>query len=103
MRDKKEQILTLTLPEKKDSGSLLNSLDMPELSAEMQQAMNRAAEEVARMTPAIVEKVQQSELCRKAIEKKLKDSERTLRDRQKEIHEWQEKLRHELSGEWTEI
>jgi len=103
IRDKKEQNLTLTLPEKKDSGSLLNSFDMPEFSAETQQAINRAADEVARMTPAIMEKVQQSGLCRKDMEKKLKDAERTLRDRQKQIQEWQEKLRHELSGEWTEI
>jgi membrane-associated protease RseP (regulator of RpoE activity) len=113
MRDKKEQNLTLTLPEKKDSGSLLNSFDMPEFSAETEQAINHAAEEVARMTPAIMEKVQQSGLCRKDMEKKLKDAEQTLRDRQKEIQkwqgkesqekEWQEKLRHELSGEWTEI
>ncbi len=110
MRDKKEQNLTLTLPEKKDSGSLLNSFDLPEFSAETQQAINRAADEVARMTPAIMEKVQQSGLCQKEMEKKLKDAEQQLRDRQKEIQkwqeqekEWQEKLRHELSGEWTEI
>jgi tRNA/tmRNA/rRNA uracil-C5-methylase (TrmA/RlmC/RlmD family) len=110
IRDKKEQNLTLTLPEKKDSGSLLNSFDMPEFSAETQQAINRAADEVARMTPAIMQKVQQSGLCRKEMEKKLNDAERTLRDRQKEIQEWQEqekewqeKLRHELSGAWIEI
>jgi membrane-associated protease RseP (regulator of RpoE activity) len=104
MRDKREQNLTLPLPEKKDSGSLLeNSFDMPEFSAETEQAINRAAEEVARMTPAIMESIQKQGLCRKDMEKKLKEAERTLHDRQKEIREWEEKLRHELSGEWTEI
>lgn len=82
---------------------MLNSFDMPEFSAETQQAINRAADEVARMTPAIMEKVQQSGLCPKEMERKLKDAEQQLHDRQKEIEEWQVKLRHELSGEWTEI
>jgi serine protease Do len=36
MREKREQILTLTIPEKKDSGSLLEeSFDVPEISAEV--------------------------------------------------------------------
>jgi serine protease Do len=109
MREKREQNLTLTLPEKKDSGSLENSLDidMSDISVETQQAINRAASEVARITPAIVEKLQQQGLCRKALEKKLEDAQRTLQDRQKELEELQkdrqQKLLHELSGEWTEI
>jgi len=110
MRDKKEQTLTLTLPEKKDSGSLLNSFDIPEVSAETEQAINRAAEEVARMTPAIMESMQKHGLCPKNMEKKLKDAEQDLHDRQKELQiwqekekDWQEKVRHEVSGEWTEI
>ena len=113
IREKREQNLTLTLPEKKDSGSLLeDSFDMPDFSAETQQAINRAAEEVARVTPAIVEKLQQQGLCPKDLAKKLQDTQRKLRDRQKQLRDgqqdgqgkdWQQKLRHELSGEWTEI
>ena len=39
MRDKKEQNLTLTLPEKKDSGSLLeDSFDLSDFTAETEQA-----------------------------------------------------------------
>jgi membrane-associated protease RseP (regulator of RpoE activity) len=97
IREKREQNLTLTLPEKKDSGRLLeDSFDMPDFSAETQQAINRAAEEVARVTPAMVEKLQQQGLCAKDLEKRLQETQRELRDRQ-------EKLRHELSGEWTAI
>lgn len=109
IREKREQNLTLTLPEKKDSGSLLeDSFDMPDFSAETEQAINRAAEEVARVTPAIVEKLRQQGLCTKDLEKELQDTQRKLGDQQKQLRdgrqkEQQEKLRHELSGEWTEI
>jgi len=96
MREKREQNLTLTLPAKKDSGSLLeDSFDLPVLTAETQQAINRAGAEIARMAPAIAEKIQKN-LCPKDMEKRLQDSQRMMQERQ-------QKLRHELSGEWAEI
>jgi predicted metalloprotease with PDZ domain len=107
MREKREQNLTLTLPEKKDSGSLLeDSFDIPDFTAETEQAINRAGEEIARMGPAIMEKVQQQALCWKDMEKRLRDSQRIMQEQQQELQERQErqqKLRHELSGEWAEI
>src|ERR1039457_1330876 len=43
MREKREQNLTMTLPEKKDSGSLMeDSFDVPDITAETEQAINRA-------------------------------------------------------------
>jgi serine protease Do len=101
MREKREQNLTLTIPQKKDSGSLLeDSFDVPDFTAETEQALNRAGEEIARMTPAIMEKVQQSlrskDMDLKCIDEKLQALER-------EMQEKQQKLRRELSGEWTEI
>ncbi len=104
MREKREQNLTLTLPEKKDSGSLLeDSFDIPDFTAETEQAINRAGAEIARIGPAIMEKVQQQALCWKDMEKRLQDSQRKLRERQQEMQERQQKLRHELSGAWAEI
>ncbi len=100
MREKREQNLTLTLPEKKDSGSLLeDSFDIPDFTAETEQAISRAGDEIARMGPAIMEKVQQAMRCRD-MKQRLQDSQRKLQDRQQER---QQKLRHELSGEWAEI
>jgi predicted metalloprotease with PDZ domain len=100
MREKKEQNLTLTLPEKKDSGSLLEDsfdVDIPAITAETQQAINRAGDEIARMAPAIAEKVQREySLHMKGLEKQLQDS-------QQEMQERQQKLRHKLSGAWAEI
>jgi len=104
MREKREQNLTLTLPEKKDSGSLLeDSFDIPDFTAETEQAISRAGDESARIGPAIMEKVQQQSMRCRDMEKRLQDSQRRLQDRQQEMQERQKKLRHELSGEWAEI
>ena len=105
MREKREQNLTLTLPEKKDSGSLLeDSFDIPEFTAETEQAINRAGDQMARMAPLIAEKVQHEyTLHMKDMEKQLQDSQRRLQDRQKEMQERQQKLRHEISRDWAEI
>jgi membrane-associated protease RseP (regulator of RpoE activity) len=91
MREKREQNLTLTLPEKKDSGSLKeDSFDVPDITAETEQAINRAGDEIARITPAIMEKVQQTlaltlhsrDIDLRDIDKKLQDLQRKMQDRQ---------------------
>src|SRR6202140_2023649 len=98
MREKKEQNLTLTLPEKKDSGSLLeDSFDIPDFTAETQQAINRAGDELARMGPAIMEKIQKN-LCPKDMEMRLEDSQRLMHEQQQQMQERQQKLGHGLSG-----
>lgn len=103
MREKREQNLTLTLPEKKDSGSLLeDSFDVPDFTAEAEQAIGRAGDEIARMAPAIAEKVQRN-LCPKDMEKRLRDSQRMMHEQQRKMQDRQQKLRHELSREWAEI
>jgi membrane-associated protease RseP (regulator of RpoE activity) len=104
MRDKREQNLTLTLPDKRDSGSLLeDTLNIPEISAETEQAINRAQEEIARISPAIAEKLAQGAAQCEDAAKRQQEREQRLRERQKRMQEQQQKLRRELSGEWTEI
>ncbi|MFY9644250.1 MAG: PDZ domain-containing protein [Terriglobales bacterium] len=105
LREKKEQNLTLPLPQRKDSGSLLeDSFEVPEFSAETERAMNRAGAAMARMAPAFLEKWQQEESrWQSDIEKKLEDSQRKLQDKRKEMQDREQKLSHELSGLWTEI
>jgi serine protease Do len=101
MREKKEQNLTLTLPEKKDSGSMMEeSFDVPDFTAETEQVINRAGDEIARMAPAIMEKVQQT-LRLKDMD--LKNIDKSLQDLQRKMQDRQHKLCHELSGEWAEI
>ena len=109
MREKKEQTLTLTLPEKKDSGSLQEeSFDCPEFSLETEQAINRAEEEVlARVGPAIMQKAQQalrsSDMDLRHLDKKLQDFQQKMEERQQRMQERHHRLRHELSGDWAEI
>ncbi|HEY4840921.1 MAG TPA: PDZ domain-containing protein [Terriglobales bacterium] len=104
MRDKREQNLTLTLPDKRDSGSLLeDTLSIPEISAETEQAINLAQEEIARISPAIAEKLAQGAAQCEDATKRQQEREQRLRERQKRMQEQQQKLRRELSGEWTEI
>jgi len=111
IRDKKEQKLTLPLPEKKDSGSLLeDSFDVPDFSAETQDALNRVREEVARLSPTIRETVhaeaervqQQATRCRDA-QKMQQDSQQKMQDRELQMQKQQQRLRQELSGKWISI
>jgi membrane-associated protease RseP (regulator of RpoE activity) len=96
VRDRKEQNLNLTLPDKKDSGILLEeSFDLPEVTADVQIELSRAGEEIARMAPAL-EKLQRNTPCFNKLQQKLQDSQKKLQQRT-------EKMRHEFSGEWTEI
>jgi membrane-associated protease RseP (regulator of RpoE activity) len=104
MRDKREQNLTLPLPEKKDSGSLLeDTFDLHDLEAETEQAINLAGDEMARLAPAIAERVQQQAMRWRDMGKRLQERQKKMQERQQEMQERQQKLRHELSGEWAPI
>ena len=112
IRDKKEQKLMLTLPEKKDSGSLLeDTFEVPDFSAETQDALNRVREEVARLSPAIretihaeAEKVQQEATRCRGAQQRLQDSQqKRMQDRELQMQKQQQRLRQELSGKWISI
>jgi C-terminal processing protease CtpA/Prc len=96
VREKKEQNLTLTLPEKKDSGSLFEeSFQVHDLAADAELQMSRFGEQMARLQPTL-EKMQQKTLL-------LKDLQQNLQDFQRKIWDQGEKCRHALTGEWAEI
>jgi serine protease Do len=118
MRDKHEQNLTLPLPDKKDSGHLLeDSFRIPEISAETELAIDRAQDEVARLGPEMekaqremqraAERQKRSQEClqrhQKDLEKHPQDQQQRMEERQQRMLERREKLRHELNGTWTEI
>jgi membrane-associated protease RseP (regulator of RpoE activity) len=104
MREKREQNLTLPIPEKKDSGSLMeDSFDLNNIEAETEQAINRTGDVVARLTPVITEKVQQQVIRWEDMEKKFQEEQKKMQQLQQEMQQRQQKLRHELTGEWAEI
>jgi hypothetical protein len=96
IRDKREQNLTLTLPDKKDSGDLMEeSFEVPELNAEAEMELSRTGAEIARMAPTL-DKLQRNTPCYNKLQRRMQDS-------QKKLQQQSEKMRHEFTGEWTEI
>ena len=96
VREKKEQNLNLTLPAKKDSGTLIEDsfdIDVPDL-AETEVQLGRLGDQMALVRPAL-EKVQ------RRIQSK--DFQKVLQDSQRKMQELQEKLSHERCGDWAEL
>jgi len=120
MRDKREQNLTLPLPDKKDSGQLLeDSFAIPEISAQTQLAIDKVQGELAGLGHSLdMEKLQhemeqateaQKHLqgCLKHQQEDLKkhaeEQQKKMLELQQKMLQQQEKLRHELNGSWAEI
>ncbi|HLX85674.1 MAG TPA: PDZ domain-containing protein [Terriglobales bacterium] len=104
MREKREQNLTLTLPEKKDSGSLQeNSFDEGDSSAEMEQALNRAGDELAEMSPAITREVERAwNVTGEDAQERLRELREEEQDRKKELEERKKEIQNQLRGEARE-
>jgi hypothetical protein len=129
IRDKHEQNLTLPLPERKDSGNMLEeSFDLPDLNADtyvdlseveeiaqaqpqIQYAIRKAQEEVERARPEIekAERQAQEELQKhKAdIDRAMSESRvaadeinRQWRDQQREMNHQIHKMQRDLQREW---
>jgi transcriptional regulator of heat shock response len=121
VRDKKEQNLNLTLPERKESGDLLEeeeSLEGPLIDAESYDALTKVRSEIAKLRPQMelavddarksVQDAQKS-LCegqKKFRDEALKTAEkeqRKFRNRQEKLKMQLDRLRQEMSGNWLEI
>ena len=112
IRDRKEQSLTLMLPEKKDSGEMIEeSFDENDFSAATQEVMSQVGEEVARMTPALAMKVEeevnqqvkeQSGRCRE-LQKELQNSPHKMRGKQQQFIFEMQRIKKQFSGDWADI
>jgi serine protease Do len=120
IRDKKETTLTITLPERKDSGEMIDeSFEMPELDAETQIELSKVRDEIAKLQPQMqlardeakksAEEVskaycdqqkQQAEKIKKEIEPQIR---RELEKSRQKLQKDMEKLRHQMQGDWLEI
>jgi serine protease Do len=99
IRDKKEQLITITLPDRKQSKTF-ESFDVPALDAEtsdeiselqaqlahlqpeMEEAVNRAT---AQMTPEIQRETREARKYAEQIKREMRDLQRELKDSQREI------------------
>jgi serine protease Do len=96
IRDKKEQTLTITLPERKDSGEVIEeSLEDSELTAETQTELSEMRNEIANLRP-------QMELAREETRKASTEMRKALCDQQKQLREQAQKLKQELRPQMRE-
>ena len=101
IRDKKEQTLTLTLPERKESGEMIEeSFDVPELDAETQVELSKVQEEIANLRPqmefAREETRRASEVAREEARKASEQVRKSVCEQQKQMREQSRKMRQEL-------
>jgi len=114
LRDKREQTITLTLPERRQSGRNRESMNLPGFDAEklqlgqlesewahiepqMEEAINR---QFAEIRPETERAEREFEAHRRDFEKAMRDAERQLREHQRE---WQKELRNRWHGGFAEI
>src|SRR6266849_2385382 len=112
IREKKEQTLTLTLPERKDEGDLFEeSLQLPDLDAETHIDLSEMQSELARMGPLLELAVQEGkrameearptieEVARRAGEEARRErcaQQEELRKAQKEIRQHAREMRQQV-------
>jgi serine protease Do len=90
IRDRKEQTLTLTLPERRESGEIIEeSMEAPELDAETRVELSKMQDEIAKLQP-------QLELAREDSRKASEEIRKSFCDQQKQIKEQAKKLREEF-------
>ena len=116
IRDKKEQTLTLTLPERKESGEMIEeSFELPELDTETQAALSLVREEIAKLQPQIELAAEESRKASEGMSKSLCTQKKQLQEQlgpkvQEELEKSREKVRQEmedfrieLQGNWLDI
>jgi serine protease Do len=116
IRDKREQTLTLTLPERKESGeSIEETFEAPEMDAETQTELSEVRNEIAKLQPEM--ELAQQEM-RKSVclqQKQVKEQVKNLREQlqpqlreaieksRQKLQQEMERLRHQMQGDWLEI
>lgn len=122
IRDKKEQNLNLTLPERKDSGEMFEEegFDGP-ADSESYLKLNEVQEEIAKLQPQLRLAEEEARKANLEMRKSLCSQSKQMRDQATKLKEIQpqlreklrkeqeklrnemERLRHELRGEWLDI
>ncbi len=123
IRDRREQTINLSLPERKDSSEMIEeSFEAPQLDAETEVELSKVQNEVAKLRPQL--ELADAEAGRAAQEwtkslcvqqKQLKEEAEKLREQieptvreeleksRQKLQQQLERMRHQLQGEWLEI
>jgi serine protease Do len=109
IRDKKEQTITITLPERKQSDLFRESLDieMPEIDAETREEWSQLESEMAHLKPEMEEAINRElkpEIERQTREahRRAQELARQMRDVQREWRDHQREIERELRDEFEE-
>lgn len=96
IRDRKEQTLTLSLPERNQSEMLDESIEAPEIDAETEIDLSQAQSEMARVKPEITQAVRR-------IRPALEEAQREIRQHQQELKQEMRELQQELRDQEREL
>jgi F0F1-type ATP synthase membrane subunit b/b' len=122
IRDKKEQTLTLSLPEPKESGEFLEESEAPEIDADVQVDLTPVMDELAKLRPQFeLAKEQAGKASEEALKslcarqkqmveqaKKMKEQfepqmRQELEKSRQRLQEQMERMQREMKGEWLDI
>jgi membrane-associated protease RseP (regulator of RpoE activity) len=107
IRDKKEQTLTLSLPDRNHSKVIDESFEVPQVDAETRIALDKMQSELAQIHPDIEVarelkrvKPQLDKMRRKELKKEMEDLQRDLHSEQEDL---QDHIKDELNRELREL
>jgi len=93
IRDKKEQTLTLPLPQRKDdSKSIEETFDLPEIDAETRIALSEVDSELARVRPEVELAVQESRQELQKVKPEIDKARRAAEDARKQLCSQREEM-----------
>lgn len=104
LRDRKEQTITLTLPERKESELDRESFEIPEVQAETSRELGELASEWARVGPEVEEAINQSladikpqlDQVRKDFQNQQCEYKKQVREMQQQMRKQQEQMRKDF-------
>jgi serine protease Do len=106
MRDKREQTLTLTLPERKESGALMDgeneTIEMPDIDVEAFDGLEDIQTQVARIQPEVQLAIEES---RRMVEDAASDCAKAkeLEEQREELQNQADEMKKELEDEKEDL
>jgi hypothetical protein len=103
IRDKKEQTLTLSLPERRQSGFLDEKFAIPSIDAETRFDLSRLESEIAREEPELERAAREMRLQIESGKPEMERAAKELRNNQEELKKEMQELERELHEQGSEI
>jgi len=102
IRDRKEQTLSLTLPERKRSEMRQESLDIPDINAQVKAELDQARVHIAELQPEMMKYAEQIKRMKPEMEKMAQEVKDQQEEIQKDLRQEMENLQEELHDQQNE-